>query len=149
MKNLTVLGIAILLSCAFLSLPLQAQNLEKEVKALTKKYVKAYNSEDVATLASMYTDEAVRTYSDGRKYSGIAEITAAMEAEFAANSLTLTIEQGSSEMNADGTATIKGTYQLVGTANGEQISLTGSYNNTLTKVGKEWLMSNSNIMVDN
>ncbi|MBN3519100.1 nuclear transport factor 2 family protein [Algoriphagus lutimaris] len=149
MKNLTVLSLVLLFTCTILSLPLRAQNLEKEAKALTKKYVKAYNKEDVSTLASMYTDDAVRTYSDGRKYSGIAEITAAMEAEFAANALTLSIEHGSSEMNADGTATVKGTYQLVGNSNGQPVSLSGSYNNTMTKVGKKWLLTSSTIMVDN
>lgn len=149
MKNLTVLSLVLLFTCTILSLPLQAQNLDKEAKALTKKYVKAYNKKDVATLASMYTNDAVRTFSDGRKYSGIAEITAAMEEEFAVNDLTVSIEHGSSEMNADGTATIKGTYQLVGTANGQPVTLSGSYNNTLTMVGKKWLMKNSSIMVDN
>lgn len=149
MKNLTVLSLVLLFTCTILSLPLQAQNLEKEAKELTKKYVKAYNKKDVATLASMYTNDAVRTFSDGRKYSGIAEITAAMEEEFAVNDLTVSIEHGSSEMNADGTATIKGTYQLVGTANGQPVTLSGSYNNTLTMVGKKWLMKNSSIMVDN
>ena len=149
MKKTTQLGLLMMLVCTLITVPLLAQNLDKEMVSLTKKYEKAYNKQDVNTMTSMYTSDAVRSYSDGRMNTGTAEIEEAMNQEFSANSVVLSLQHGSAEMNADGTATAKGTYSMSGaTGTGEKIEGSGSYTNTLTKVGGEWLLSKSVIVVN-
>lgn len=147
MKKTTQLGLLVVLIYTLFTGPLSAQNLEKEASELAKKYEKAYNKEDVKALLKLFTADAVRSYSDGRLYTGIAEIEAAMTADFSANSLQLSIQPGGAEMNSDGTATAKGTYKISGTVgSGETIESTGSYTNTLIKSGGGWLLSKSVIV---
>jgi ketosteroid isomerase-like protein len=149
MKKAKQFGLLMMLVCTWLTIPLLAQNLDKEMIALTKRYEKAYNKKDVKTLVSMYTSDAVRSYSDGRMNEGSAEIQEAMTQEFSANTVELSLQHGSAEMNADGTATAKGTYSINGTAGtGEAIVGSGSYTNTLKKVGSEWLLAKSVIVAN-
>lgn len=149
MKKAKQFSLLMMLVCTWLTTPLLAQNLDKEMIALTKRYEKAYNKKDVKTLASMYTADAVRSYSDGRMNKGSAEIEEAMNQEFSANSVQLTLQHGSAELNADGTATAKGTYSINGTSgSGEAIVGSGSYTNTLVKVDGEWLLAKSVIVAN-
>lgn len=135
MKKTIQLGFCMVFASLILTYPLLAQDMEKEVATLTKNYEKAYNAEDVKALVAMYTSNAVRTFDDGRIYTGIAEIEAEMVEEFAGNSFKVSINHGKTEASSDGTMTSTGTYTLKGTAaNGDAVDMNGSYTMTLVKV---------------
>ncbi len=148
MKKTTQLGLLVMLFCTLLTAPLLAQNIEKEAKSLVKKYEKAYNNEDVKALISMYTSDAVRSYSDGMMNTGSAEIEAALNEGFAGSTTKLSLEHGTAVMNADGSATITGMFTLNGTTNsGEPIVRFGTYTNTLVMIDKDWLVKKSEVVV--
>ncbi len=135
MKKAIQLGFSMVFALLILTYPLLARDMEKEVATLTKNYEKAYNAEDVKALVAMYTSNAVRTFDDGRIYTGISEIEAAMVEEFAGNSFKVSIKHGKTEASSDGTMTSSGTYTVKSTAaNGDAVDLNGSYTNTLVKV---------------
>jgi uncharacterized protein (TIGR02246 family) len=148
MKKTIQIGLYLMFASLILTLPAMAQNLDKELADLVKRFEKAYNQEDVGTLASRYTDDAVRVMADGRTFTGIAEIKAAMEADFAANDFKVTIKTGTHEVLNDGGVISKGTYQVKGTAAGEPVDITGTYTNTLVKVNGEWKVSKNVLVQD-
>lgn len=148
MKKTIQIGLYLMFASLILTYPVMAQNLDKELADLVKGFEKAYNQEDVGTLASRYTDDAVRVMTDGRTFTGIAEIKAAMEADFAANDFKVTIKAGTHEVLNDGAVISKGTYHVKGTAAGEPVDITGTYTNTLVKVNGEWKVSKNVLVQD-
>lgn len=138
MKKTIQIGLYLMLASLILTFPVMGQNLDKEMADLVKKYEKAYNKEDVETLVDRYTPDAVRVMTDGTTFTGIAAIKAAMEADFAASDLKVTINVGTHELLSDGGAIAKGTYRVKGTAAGEPVDISGTYTNTLVKVNGEW-----------
>ncbi|WP_075351382.1 YybH family protein [Algoriphagus marinus] len=138
MKTKMKLSLSIVLM-ALLSFPLMAQDMEKEMVEMTKKYEKAYNAEDVNALVAMYTSDGVRTFNDGRNYKGAAEIAAGLTAEFAANNFKVSIKHEKVVPAGVGKATATGTYRVTGkTAEGESVDVMGKYTNTLIKIDGEW-----------
>jgi ketosteroid isomerase-like protein len=148
MKKTIQFGLYLMLASLILTLPVMAQNYDKELAALTKDYEKAYNKKDVKTLVSMYTADAVRDFSDGRHYSGAAEIEAAMVEEFAASNLKVSIMRGKSEMGPNGSIIGTGTYHLTGQLGGEEVDMMGSYTNTVKMVDGKMKISKSSLVVN-
>ena len=107
-----------------------------------------YDHEDGETLASRQTHEDVRDITDGRNFTGIAEIKEAMEADVAANDFKVPMKAGTHEVLNDGGVIAKGTYHVKGTAAGEPVDITGTYTNTLVKVNGEWKVSKNVLVQD-
>lgn len=128
--------------------PVLAQNMQKELASLAKKYEKAYNQEDVKSLLERYTNDAVRVLGDGRTFNGIAEIEANMVSEFEANDFKVSIESGNYEVQSDGTVISHGTYHVTGMQGSEKVEFSGKYTNTMVKVGGDWKVSKSVLQVD-
>ncbi|MEN2283115.1 nuclear transport factor 2 family protein [Algoriphagus sp. SE2] len=124
------------------------QDYEKKIAKLTKDYGKAYNKKNVKKLISMYTADAVRDFSDGRHYSGAAEIEAGMMDEFATSDFKVSIMPGESEVEADGSIIAKGTYHITGTAGTEMVDMTGSYTNAVVMVDGKMKVSKSILLVN-
>jgi len=138
MKTRMKLSLSIVLM-ALLSFPLMAQDMNKEMIAMTKKYEKAYNAEDVIALVAMYTVDGERVFDDGRSNKGAAEIAAGLTAEFAANDFKVSIKHEKVVPAGDGKATATGTYHVTGkTADGVAVDTMGKYTNSLVKVNGEW-----------
>lgn len=148
MKKTIQIGLYLMLASLILTFPAMAQNLDKEMADLTKKYEKAYNQKDVKTLVDRYTADAIRVMSDGTTFTGIAAIKAAMEEDFAANDFKVTIKAGTHEVLSDGGVIAKGTYRITGTAAGEPVDFTGTYTNTLVKVNGEWKVTKNVLVQD-
>jgi ketosteroid isomerase-like protein len=148
MKKTIQIGLYLMLALLILTLPAMAQNYEKEMATLAKDYEKAYNKKDIKTLVSMYTADAVRDFSDGRHYSGAAEIEAAMVEEFANTDFKVSIMPGKTVVGADGTITHSGTYHLTGQSGGENVDATGSFNNTIVMVDGKMKISKSTLIIN-
>jgi len=148
MKKTIQIGLYLMFASLILTLPAMAQNYDKELAALTKDYEKAYNKKDVKALVSMYTVDAVRDFSDGRHYSGAAEIEAAMVEEFATADFKVSIMRGKSETGPDGSIISTGTYHVTGKAGGEDVDMMGSYTNTVIMVDGKMKISKSSLVVN-
>jgi uncharacterized protein (TIGR02246 family) len=119
--------------------PLIAQDATKELEAFTKKFQSAYNAKDEKTLKTMYTDDAVRTASNGVSVTGSEAIVAQFKEFFTENEVKIELKQTSAEAQTDGSATATGTYQVTGTSKtGEKIDRSGTYVNTVVKQKKQW-----------
>ena len=67
--------------------PLQAQTEADEagVKALTEKFMTAYNAQDEGAIQNLYTADAVRIDTEGKKMEGAANIAAFFKEGFIKN----------------------------------------------------------------
>lgn len=125
--------------------PLQAQNVEKDMTALAKKFQDTYNKKDAKALKALYTDDAVRVNTDGQSITGNAAISDEFAKIFADNNdIAIVIKQDKVVTNTDGSLTSTGTYHVTGTSKaGEKLDLTGNYTNTVVKVNGHWKISKS------
>ncbi len=141
MKKTGQLSLLMLIVFAAFTTSLSAQNIQKEVLSLTKKYEQAYNKKDSKSLQAMYTKEAIRTNADGKVENGNDAIGAALAEEFKnLDVTTITITAGKTQPAADGTVTATGSYHIKGKSkqSGESFDAKGTYTNTLVKEGKQW-----------
>ena len=135
--------LAFLSVTAFIN-PLKAQNPTKELNAFTKRFENAYNKKDVKTLKEMFTQDAVRTGTDGQSQNGSDAIIAFYE-ELLKGDVTVAIKQDK-VVTENGSTIATGTYQVKGTsASGEKLDLKGAYNNTVVKEGGQWKISKQNL----
>jgi uncharacterized protein (TIGR02246 family) len=123
--------------------PLKAQDHTKELAMLAKKFQDAYNKQDVKSLKTMYTDDAVSTGTDGVTTTGNENIGEGIAKNFATGKVMITIKQ-EKVVTTDGTTTASGTYHVTGKTNaGEAIEINGSFINTVVKVKGQWKISKS------
>lgn len=125
--------------------PLQAQNAEKDMIALAKKFQDTYNKKDYKALKTMYTEDAVRVNADGQSITGNAAISEEFAKIFTDNNdIAIAIKQDKVVTNTDGSLTSTGTYHVAGTSKaGEKLDLAGNYNNTVVKVSGHWKIAKS------
>lgn len=141
MKKTSQLSLLVLLVFAAFTTSLSAQDIQKEMLSLTKKYEQAYNKKDSKSLQAMYTKDATRTNADGEVENGNNAIGAALAEDFKTlDATTITIIPGKTQPAADGTVTATGSYRIKGKLkqNGEPFDAKGTYTNTLVKEGKQW-----------
>lgn len=125
-----------------------AQDISKEMAALAKKFESAYNKKDDKALKALYTDDATQTSSDGRVTAGSEAIVGEFRDFFTENKVSIVLEHGGAQTQADGTATTNGKYHITGTGkSGDQIDFRGTYTNTAVKVNGLWKISKS--VIDN
>lgn len=122
--------------------PLKAQDANKEMKAFVKKFEAAYNKKDAMAIKAMFTDDAVRTNTDGTVTTGSEAIGAEYTSQMKDNDFKVAISQEKAEMQADGSIMASGTYRVTGkTGAGEDVDFSGKYETTDVKVGGTWKIS--------
>ena len=117
-----------------------AQDNEKDMVTLAKKYQDAYNKKDAAAIKAFYTKDAVRDNADGTTTNGSDAIAADAANFFAGNNaaeIKITVTKSVTE--SDGTVTSSGTFE--GTMNGNPFS--GNFVNTCVKQNGKWKISKS------
>lgn len=145
MKKKIQLSLLLFVSTAFAS-SLLAQDVQKEMLSLTKKYEQAYNKKDYKTLQAMYTKDATRTEADGKVENGNETIATVLADQLKdAETATLTITPDQAETAADGTVTATGSFHVQGKAkqSGEAFDVKGTYTNTLVKENGKWKIAKS------
>lgn len=122
---------------------LVAQNVKSEVEALIKSFENAYNRADHATLATMFTADAVRENTDGSTISGTEQISANYAKIFSTAELRVQINSGEIVEQSDGKVLATGTYTVTGKnkQSGEAINLSGSFANTNVRENGQWKIS--------
>lgn len=123
-----------------------------EVRALTDRFVEAWNRHDPAGLAALWTDDGDYAEPDGRTVHGRAEIEKLFALEhgsvFKKSELHLVVERVRSV--ADGVVVADGTYELFNATDpvGRPIGTrTGYFTNILVKQGDGWKVSASRLML--
>ncbi|HEY5408033.1 MAG TPA: nuclear transport factor 2 family protein [Ginsengibacter sp.] len=131
--------------CIALVNPLKAQNNDKDMNALAKKFENAYNRKDAKALKGMYTKDAVRTNTDGTVTTGNAAISDSLAKGFKdSKTIMIKIKVDKSVTESDGSITATGTYHVTGkSTKGEKIDAKGAFNNINVKEGGTWKISKS------
>ena len=123
-----------------------------EVRALTDRFVEAWNRHDPAALAALWSDDGDYAEPDGRTVSGRAEIEKLFALEhgsvFKKSELHLVVERvrpiGEDVVVADGTYELFNATDPVGRPIGTR---TGYFTNVLVKQGDGWKVSASRLML--
>ncbi|MEQ8704457.1 MAG: nuclear transport factor 2 family protein [Phaeodactylibacter sp.] len=139
---------ATLLGCTTL-LQAQSPTDEAAMHSLTRQYMAAYNAGDHAALQEMYTDDAVRIDTEGKRIEGPESIAAALAEQLRANNATLLVRQNRLRWSdAEYAFVAEGTYEVYGTPNVYNIAIdvTGQYANTMLKEDGEWKIAKSVLM---
>ena len=143
--------IAVSVSAAVLAVGLaaaSAQTKDPGHEKLAADWAAAFAKADVKTLASLYTDNAVRVTPEGGKVIG----RAAIEKEFAANfagpwkGAKITINVGAVQSVAPDIAVGEGTYEVTGVTgpDGKPVPLIkGNYVNTMVKKDGAWVLASN------
>ncbi|MEO6229146.1 MAG: nuclear transport factor 2 family protein [Ferruginibacter sp.] len=119
--------------------PLKAQDANKEMNAFVKKFENSYNKKDAMAIKAMFTDDAVRTNTDGSVVTGSEAIGAEFTDQFKDNDFKLVITQEKAEMQPDGSIMASGTYRVTGKSGaGEDVDFSGKYEGTNVKVDGKW-----------
>jgi ketosteroid isomerase-like protein len=139
-RTIQILAASVFIFMAAFTNPVKAQDNEKDMIALAKKYQDSYNKKDTAAIKAFYTTDAVRYNPDGTTTNGSDAIVVDAANFFASNSqLEIKIIVSKSVTESDGTVTSSGTYE--GTASGNPFN--GNFVNTCVKENGEWKISKS------
>jgi uncharacterized protein (TIGR02246 family) len=114
---------------------LSAQTPEAVTKMIAD-WEKAFNAGEAATIASFYTEDAVRVPPGMPMIHGHDEIMADVES-YAGMSIKLTATGG---MLGEEIGTSWGAYELSGTIEGEAVSQKGEWMNALKKTEEGWMI---------
>jgi len=134
------------LACA-LALPAWAQAKDPALDKLAADWAAAFAKGDAKTLASFYTENAVRMTPEAGTVVG----RAAIEKEFAANiagpwkGAKIAIKLGSTRPVGTDIAVNEGTWEVSGATgpDGKPMSLKGNYLNTIVKKGGVWMIASN------
>lgn len=135
-RNLTATIIVFMLAIAN---PIKAQNIEKEMLKLTKKYQDAYNNKDAEAIESFYTKDAVRIDQEGGTLNGSKAIGAVTASFFETSDLKIRITVVKSVTGSNGTVISSGTFEGLLDRN----PISGNYTNTCVKEDGHWKISKS------
>jgi uncharacterized protein (TIGR02246 family) len=146
--RITSIGLAV--SVALLaagSVPLRAQAKDPALEKLAADWAAAFAKGDAKTLASYYTENAIRMTPEGGTLVG----RAAIEKEFATNvagpwkGAKIAIKLGSTHSVGADVAVNEGTWEVSGATgpDGKPLSLKGNYLNTIVKKGGAWMIASN------
>ena len=129
------------------SVPLRAQSKDPALEKLAADWAAAFAKGDAKTLASFYTDNAVRMTPEGGTIVG----RTAIEKEFAANvagpwkGAKIAIQVGSTRNVGTDIAVNEGTWEVSGATgpDGKPLTLKGNYLNTIVKKGGAWIIASN------
>lgn len=124
--------------------PASAQTKDPALDKLAADWAAAFAKGDAKTLASFYTETAVRASQEAGTMVG----RAAIEKEFVANfagpwkGAKITIKVGSTHPVGTDIAVNEGTWEVSGTGpDGKPMTLRGTYLNTLVKRAGAWVIA--------
>ena len=141
-----VLAVAVAVLGAALA-PASAQTKDPALDKLAADWAAAFGKGDAKTLASFYTENAVRMTPEGGTVIG----RAAIEKEFAANlagpwkGAKIAIKIGSTHTVGADISVNEGTWEVSGATgpDGKPMTLRGNYVNTIVKKGGAWVIASN------
>jgi ketosteroid isomerase-like protein len=139
---------AALLGCA-MALQAQSATYEADMQVFVRKFMAAYNAGDHAAIGTMYTADAVRIDTEGKKIEGADKIANFFAEQFRLNNATLLLRQNSiSWSDAEHAWVAKGAYEVYGKTNvyDIEINVVGQYANTMSNQNGEWKIAKSVLM---
>jgi ketosteroid isomerase-like protein len=135
------------LCCLFTgSIHAQTVNDALELQNFTRRFMSAYNAQDIAAIRNMYTDDAVRIDQQGKEMKGAETIANFYAEQFRKNNVTLLIRHlGMNWSDAEHAWVAKGDYTVYGNTIVYDIAIdyTGSYVNTMLKTNGVWKIARS------
>lgn len=140
-----LLFLAALLGCTTF-LQAQSPKDEADMHTFARKFMAAYNQGDHAALGKMYTADAERIDTKGKKTKGADNIANYYAEQFRLNNATLLLRQtGLSWSDRQHAFVSTGTYEVYGITNVYDIEVrfSGAYANAMLKKDGEWKIAHS------
>jgi len=141
--------IALAVSAAVLAIGLasaSAQTKDPAVDKLVADWTAAFGKADVKTLASLYTEDAIRVSPDGGRVVGREAISKEFATAFAGpwKGAKIKIQIGDIHPVGADVAVGEGTYEVMATGpDGKPLSIKGSYVNTMVKKNGAWILASN------
>ena len=141
--------IASAVSAAVLAIGLasaSAQTKDPAVDKLVADWTAAFAKADAKTLATLYTENAIRVTPDGGRVVGRDAIAKEFATAFAGpwKGAKIKISIGDVHPVGADVAVGEGTYEVMGTGpDGKPLSIKGSYVNTMVKKGGAWVLASN------
>jgi len=124
-----------------------AQTKDPGVDKLVADWTAAFAQADAQTLASLYTEDAIRITPEGGRVVGRNAIAEEFAANFAGpwKGATIKIDTGVLQKVSPDVAVGEGTYEVMGVKgpDGQSVSIKGSYINTLVKKDGAWALASN------
>jgi uncharacterized protein (TIGR02246 family) len=123
-----------------------AQVKDAAVDKLVADWSTAFGKGDVKTLASLYTENAVRITPEGGRVVGRDAIAKEFATNFAGpwKGAQIKISVGAFQTVAPDVAVGEGTYEVMATGpDGKPLSIKGSYVNTMVKKNGAWVLASN------
>jgi len=128
-----------------------AQTKDPAVDKLVADWTAAFAKADAKTLASLYTENAIRISPEGGRVVGREAISKEFAANFAGpwKGATIKIQIGAFQTVGADTAVGEGTYEVVGVKgpDGKPVPIKGSYVNTMVKQNGAWVLASNAAVV--
>jgi uncharacterized protein (TIGR02246 family) len=139
-------AVAIALLSAGLA-PASAQTSDPAMDKLAADWAAAFAKADVKTLASLYTENAIRVTPEGGKVVGREAIAKEFATNFAGpwKGATIKIHVGAVQHVSPDIAVSEGTFEVMGVTgpDGKPMPLKGKYLNTVVKQGGAWVLASN------
>jgi uncharacterized protein (TIGR02246 family) len=127
--------------------PASAQTKDPAMDKLAADWAAAFAKADAKTLASLYTENAIRITPEGGKVVGREAIAKEFASNFAGpwKGATIQIHVGTLEHVSPDTAVNEGTYEVMGVKgpDGKPMPIKGSYINTIVKKNGAWVLASN------
>jgi len=127
--------------------PAAAQTADPALDKLAADWAAAFAKADAKTLASLYTENAIRITPEGGKAVGREAIAKEFATNFAGpwKGTTIQIHVGTLEHVSPETAVNEGTYEVMGARgpDGKPMPIKGSYINTIVKKNGAWVLASN------
>jgi uncharacterized protein (TIGR02246 family) len=127
--------------------PASAQTSDPAMDKLAADWTAAFAKGDAKTLASLYTENAIRVTAEGEKTIGRDAIAKDFATNFAGpwKGATIKINVGSIQQVTSDVAVNEGTFDVMGVKgpDGKPVPIHGKYVNTIVKKNGAWLLASN------
>jgi uncharacterized protein (TIGR02246 family) len=127
--------------------PASAQTKDPAVDKLVADWTAAFAKADAKTLASLYTENAIRITPEGGRVVGREAISKEFATNFAGpwKGATIKIQVGAVHNMSPEIAVGEGTYEVIGVKgpDGQPMPIKGSYVNTMVKKDGAWVLASN------
>lgn len=118
------------------------EKIYQEVKGLVQNFQDAYNMEDAAQIATLFTTNSTKIMANGKVTNGAENIKNEYADVFKTSNAALTLKIANVQPQFDGSLLTTGTFSVYGNAaDGNRIASNGSYSNKLINENGNWKLT--------